>query len=318
MNNTLLINILNDTNISNNEHIERIILKYISLRFKLKLRKSFLNDVVQQVFRNQTIPKVIHDEELNNYTLTAKNAKLSPLETTIFFSIMSMFASASIVDYHFAIVHDKSFTDFLNFCNPRISKLYLENTHFNMLTDSEVIGLNSDQHCNDILDDYGLCTNAYSLFYLLKTWNLLSSLKEIHIKQEHSLFWEELFQLIAKYFANKGKNNTIKVFYHDSEKKKKWVEEIDQKYCEMMNNSCNLLMESMIDNGIQERVSYFCIVKMIEEIIKFILKNNNILSIFHNVKKNSCIINKIIIYNLLIIKNWKKSNISFYFMRNIN
>ena len=266
MNNTLLINILNDANISNNEHIERIILKYISLRFKLKLRKSFLNDVVQQVFRNQTIPKVIHDEELDNYTLTAKNAKLSPLETTIFFSIMSMFASASIVDYHFAIVHDKSFTDFLNFRNPRISKLYLENTHFNMLTDSEVIGLNSNQHCNDILEDYGLCTNAYSLFYLLKSCNLLSSLKEIHIKQEHSLFWEELFQLIAKYFKNKGKNNTIKVFYHDSENES--VEEIDQKYCEMMNNSCNLLMESMINNGIQERVSYLYIVKMIEEIIK--------------------------------------------------
>ena len=263
-----------------------------------------MNEVVQQVFRNQTIPKVIPDGELDIYTLTAKNAKLSPLETTIFFSIMSMFASVSIVDYHFTIVLNKSFTNFLNFRNPRISKLYLENTHFNMLTDSEVIGLNSDQHCNDILDEYGLCTNSYSLFYLLKTCNLLSSLKEIHIKQEHSLFWEELFQLIAKYFANKGKDNTIKVFYHDSEKKKKWVEEIDQKYCEMMNNSTNLLMESMINNGIQEKVSYFYIVKMIEEIIKLIF-NIKILSIFHNVKKN-CIINKIIIYNLLIIKkNWK-------------
>ena len=283
MNNTLLINILNDTNISNNEHIEKIILKYISLRFKLKLRKSFLNEALQQVFKNHTIPKVIHDEELDNYTLTAKNAKLSPLETTIFFSIMSMFASASIVDYHFTIVLNKSFTDFLNFCNPRISKLYLENTHFNMLTDSEVIGLNGNQHCNDIIDDYGLCTNSYSLFYLLKSCNLLSSLKEIHIKQDHSLFWEELFQLIAKYFANKGKVNTIKVFYEDSEKKKKSVKEINQEYCEMVNNSTNLLMESMIDNGMQKKVSYFNIVKIIEEIIKLIF-NKNILSIFNNVK----------------------------------
>ena len=265
MNNALLINILNDTNISNSEHIERIILKYISLRFKLKLRKSFLNEVVQQVFKNQTIPKVIPDVELDNYTLTAENAKLSPLETTIFFSNMSMFASASIVDYHFTIVLNKSFTDFLNFCNPRISKLYLENTHFNMLTDSEVIGLNSNQHCNDILDDYGLCTNSYSLFYLLKTCNLLSSLKEIHIKQEHSLFCEELFQLIAKYFANKEKDNTVKVFYHDFEEKSEV--EIDQKYCEMMNNSSNLLIESMIDKELPERVSHFNIDKMIEEIL---------------------------------------------------
>jgi len=66
---------------------------------------------------------------------------------------------------------------------------------------------------NEFLKEYNLSYEAYAVYKLLLNFNFISSLTEIHIKDQTNEFIQNLFKLVSRYCHNINQKSKIEFFY---------------------------------------------------------------------------------------------------------
>ena len=212
-----------------------------------------LDEMKKIVFGDLVIPHPIKIEDLGGWSLEIKDVNLSPWETTILFSIASLWDKVSIKNTRLTIIKNRKFSIFVNFWHARISHLYLEGIHFKLLYESELNAQKIKPDSKILLNEYKWDPNSYWLFYILRQWGLLKWLKEIHIKQNNILFSEDLFKLVAKYWAENNISKPPKIFCYDIIYETE--EEVNDEYFERVKEESAQMDQMFEEIGMKKRVS---------------------------------------------------------------
>ena len=214
----------------------------------------YLFDKMKEInFGDFVIPHPIKIEDLGGWSIDIKDINLSPWETTIFLSIASLWDKVSIKNTWFTIIKNRKFSIFVNFWHARISHLYLEGIEFKLLYESDLNTQKIKQESKIILNEYKWDPNSYWLFYILKQWGLLKWLKEIHIKQNNIFFSEDLFKMIANYWAENNIPNRPKIFCYDIVYETE--EEVNDEYFERVKEESEKMDKIFEEIGMKKRVS---------------------------------------------------------------
>ena len=209
MDHELLIRPLKDSRNINLDTIKGFILTYINLRMISFIYSLTPVEVQHYAFREINMPSSLLLSELEDYTWDIKDEHFSPCETTILFNLFCLLSSISITNS--TISFNYPFISFLSFSVTQIKYLYID-----WISIKWVGRMNENR---EMVKEYGYDWKAYWLFWILKQCNLLSSLNEIHIKNEEVQFWEDLSKLVSKHWRKSNIKHNIKIFYFDLNQK---------------------------------------------------------------------------------------------------
>ena len=221
---------------------------YLNLRSSNILHPNLDSDAIEELaFGNLPIPNQLSIEDIVGCSLEIKDVTLSPCEVTVFLNIASLLNKVSIINVNLSVIRDRLFMIFLNFSETKVTHLYLEDIEFEVFEKSEFYQTNEEWRRNLIMNEYDLNLNSYWLFYILKHFNLLRSLEEIHIKQEDSSFWLDLFKLVSKYWTEIWLKR-CKIFYFDSELESET--ELNDEACIIMQIKLKALKQKIAEENV--------------------------------------------------------------------
>ena len=103
----------------------------------------------------------------------------------------------SIIGSKIWFIQDNLFRKILNFDDPNITLLYIENAEFIQISQWNLFDYQQDWKLHEIKYKTTHDSNANCLFCILEYSKLLESLKEIHINHTNLSFSEDLYALIT-------------------------------------------------------------------------------------------------------------------------
>ena len=154
------------------------------------------------------------DDNFKYYSIIIDNQTINSVEVVVLMNIFGLFQKVTLKncrinlklsDYLYKFLQkDQMQTQVLNLRNTQI---FLEPS-YNEINKKYELSL-----LNEFLNEYNLSYEAYAAYKLLLSFNFISSLTEIHIKDQTNEFIQDLFKLVSRYCYNINRKSKIDFFY---------------------------------------------------------------------------------------------------------